>query len=292
MTDTITTLYADACAFTERLEQLLPGDQFDRASWQAMSGEPLDEARLWQRPVFDANFRGGQGDRICDGNEIWPSEWYAGVQGGPYGLANVGETVRPDVYVKTSRGLEIRAHRTPGTQPNEKGGWYSGHLQTVNRAGVGFAKRTGYFEARMQLPASVMAWPAFWLKPRSKWTNANAENLEIDVVEWYGQTRAAQLWSVCHVGDGPTRRYHEHTAVASVDLTAAVHSYGVLLDERWVTVYFDRAAICRHPLIDLYRTEWYPQLTLSVKGDELAVAVQAQDPMVLLVESVTVWGLA
>ena len=63
--------------------------------------------------------------------------------------------------------------------------WYSGHIQTVNKIGEGFAQRYGYFEARMAFEKAV-SWPAFWLytpKPTKGPAQARAE---IDVIEAYG----------------------------------------------------------------------------------------------------------
>lgn len=286
-------IHADLLALSSRVEALLPGDAFDRAQWEPLSSEPLDTSRL-DRPAFDSDFQTGEGTRILPGDSLLHAEWYAGAQGGPYGLANVGTAVREDVYVRTPAGLVIRAHRTPGTEPGQQGGWYSGHLQTVNIYGQGFARRTGYFEARMRFPASYLAWPAFWLKPRRKWTEPTAMNLEIDVVEWYGLRRPTLHDHVVHVGgtNGVPRRTREITTEQSADVTASVHAYGVLLDDRWIIIYIDRKAVARFPMIDLFRCEWYPQVTLGVKAPQDPTdAAQALDPMDLLVESVTVWGL-
>ena len=37
------------------------------------------------------------------------------------------------------------------------------NLSTVNSSGQGFAQTYGYFEADLELPNGIGAWPAFWL---------------------------------------------------------------------------------------------------------------------------------
>jgi beta-glucanase (GH16 family) len=187
--------------------------------------------------------------------------------------------------------LTISANQTPGGDPTKVGGWYSGHVQTVNTHGQGFAQRLGYFEARMVFPNSYMAWPAFWLKPRSKWLDLLALELEIDVVEWYGPNDAKRIHATLHQAGLP---HHGIQPGVDADLTADWHRYGVLLDEDWITIYVDRHAAARHPMPALHAAqEWYPQLTLSVNGhpNEVSHVAEALNPMRLHVSEVVVWSL-
>ena len=244
------------------------------------------------KPSFESQFPLGS---IVPGNSRQPAQWYAGAQGGPYGLANVGYSVRTDVYQPVrDGGLVLRANRTPGVSPDVVGGWYSGHLQTVNIFGEGFAQTYGYFEARMRFPLSYMAWPAFWLKHRAKWTNPDAMNVELDVIEWYGVNDPYAHHRTIHVGPGPggvpARQWHSSFERRAEDLTT-FHNYGVLLDRDWITIYVDRKAAARHPMVDEFRQPLYPQVTLSINGhpNELPHAAQAHDPMELHVGYVGVW---
>jgi hypothetical protein len=274
-----------------RLEKKEP-DAFDRSAWAPMSDEPLDLAGMAQ--TFESRFPPGS---IVPGNSHQPGPWYAGAQGGPYGLANVGTVVRADVYQPVSGGgLVLRANRTPGAAPDKVGGWYSGHLQTVNTYGEGFAQAYGYFEARMKFPASYMAWPSFWLKHRAKWTDPKAINIELDVIEWYGVNDPLGHHRTVHLGPGPggvpKRRWHPNFERRAEDLTSAFHNYGVRLDRDWMTIYVDRKAAARHPMLDEFRQPLYPQITLSVNGhrNELPHAAEAHNPMELQVEYVGVWA--
>ena len=63
--------------------------------------------------------------------------------------------------------------------------WYSGHIQTVNKIGEGFAQRYGYFEARMAFEKAV-SWPAFWLYTPKAYEGPGQARAEIDVIEAYG----------------------------------------------------------------------------------------------------------
>ena len=229
--------------------------------------------------------------RILPGNESGSTAWYAGAQGGPYGVAAVGYGPRDDVYLVSNGVLTIRAHAYTNPNGSRTGQWYSGHLQTVNTRGEGFAIQEGYFEARMKMPASLAAWPAFWLKPRIKWLDPGATNLELDVVEWYGGdwTRAHHT---VHLGDGAARRYWEDAATANVDLSKDWHTYGALLTADWFIVYVDRVEVARFPLLEVYRTEFYPQLTLSIQRNPQTgvVAPEAVSPMDLQVDYVRVYS--
>jgi hypothetical protein len=57
-----------------------------------------------------------------------------------------------------------------------------------------------------------------------------------------------------------------------------------LLDRDWITVYFDRLAIARHPMLDDYRQEMYPMLTLSIDGRSEQIAEIANVPSTLTLE--------
>lgn len=266
-------------------------DAFDQMSWTPMSGQPLNLTGM--RQTFESRFPSGS---IAPGDSRRPAHWYAGAQGGPYGLANVGYSVRPDVYQPVrDGGIVLRANRTPGVRPDVVGGWYSGHLQTVNIYGDGFAQAYGYFEARMRFPLSYMAWPAFWLKHRAKWLNPKAMNIELDVIEWYGVNDPYGHHRSVHLGPGPggvpARRWHASFQRRPEDLTT-FHYYGVRLDDDWITIYVDRKAAARHPMIDEYRQPLYPQITLSINDhrNELPHAAKAHNPMELRVDHVSVWA--
>jgi hypothetical protein len=58
---------------------------------------------------------------------------------------------------------------------NVDGTWYSGHIQTVNTFGHGFAQQYGYFEAKMAFDKAV-GWLAFWLYSQSAYKDTAQTN--------------------------------------------------------------------------------------------------------------------
>jgi hypothetical protein len=119
-------------------------------------------------------------------------------------------------------------------------------------------------------------------------------NVELDVIEWYGVNDPYAHHRTIHVGPGPggvpARQWHSSFERRAEDLTT-FHNYGVLLDRDWITIYVDRKAAARHPMVDEFRQPLYPQVTLSINGhpNELPHAAQAHDPMELHVGYVAVW---
>ena len=264
----------------------------ETAAWNRANGPPLSLAGyslVWS-DEFDSR-------RILAGNQSGSALWYAGAQGGPYGAAAVGYAPRDDVYLVSNGVLTIRAHANVDAQGARTGTWYSGHLQAVNTKGEGFAIQEGYFEARMKFPTSLGAWPAFWLKHRSKWLDPAATNVEVDVVEWYGGDWYGHH-HVVHLGQGATRKFWggyenvKDAAGKSVDLSQDWHTHGALITKDWIVIYLDRVEIGRFPMLDELRTPLYPQLTLSIlqQRETKAVSPEAVSPMDLQVDYVRVYA--
>ena len=61
--------------------------------------------------------------RILSGNESGSTLWYAGAQGGPYGVAAVGYSPRDDVYLVSNGVLTIRAHAYTAANGARTGDW-------------------------------------------------------------------------------------------------------------------------------------------------------------------------
>jgi hypothetical protein len=105
------------------------------------------------------------------------------------------------------------------------------------------------------------------------------------VMETYG--KSDQHHYTVHLGQGDSRVYHD-ASVPVAGLRNGFHTYGILLEPDWLTIYRDRKAIARHPMIESFRQEVYPQLTLSVDGRETG----GTNPMTLLIDYVRVWKKA
>jgi len=118
------------------------------------------------------------------------------------------------------------------------GVWCGGIIASADPKGGGFSQKFGYFEMRAKFPKSLGMWPAFWLLGQPSLTDKSKTNPEIDVVEWYGQLPYLVM-STLHLWP-PNGK---HTAVGDhinvTGLTEEFHSYGVLIDEKNITYYFD-----------------------------------------------------
>src|SRR5882762_775782 len=80
---------------------------------------------------------------------------------------------------------------------DREGRWSSGLIAAADATGAGTGTRYGYFEARMKMPPGPGTWPAFWLAALKPVAGSDG-NVEIDVVEYYGQFTDSYR-SVVHV---------------------------------------------------------------------------------------------
>ena len=116
-------------------------------------------------------------------------------------------------------------------------GWKAGILSTCDGKGGGFAQTYGYFEMRARFPKGPGVWPAFWMLQRDHLTDPRRPDVEIDVVEEYGNAPDA-IHATLHLWNpGDHRAYAQMEAVA--DTTADFHRYGLLWDARSIVWYFD-----------------------------------------------------
>lgn len=147
--------------------------------------------------------------------------------GGPGG-SNPGYTP----FSTSSSILTIAATKASSTGANDGGLPYnSGSLSSINS----FYMRYGYWECRMQVPAGVGLWPAFWLVS----VDGN-DNLEIDVMEQIGVN--TQIYNTVHyVTGGPGTDGGTATTVS--DTTTGFHTYGVDWEPTNTTFYFDGTQI-------------------------------------------------
>lgn len=104
----------------------------------------------------------------------------------------------------------------------------SGQVNTFNS----FSQTYGYFEMRAELPEGAGLWPAFWLLPEN-----NQWPPEIDVMENLGDNMN-KYYTTAH-----TAQTGQHTMsttnIATPDLSAGYHNYGVDWEADKITWYFD-----------------------------------------------------
>lgn len=131
--------------------------------------------------------------------------------------------------------------------------WESGLLSSIGTDGQGFAQKFGYFEMRAKFPAGHAVWPAFWLFTKTRVTHPNdlsIMNVEIDVVEYYGQ-RPDRYSATIHrwdrdLSDG-NQSTHSHAYVFRDDMTDDFHTYGLLIEDDFITFYYDGVEVRKSP---------------------------------------------
>lgn len=184
--------------------------------------------------------------------------------------------------------------------------WYSGHIQTVNTWGNGFSQACPvggacYFESRMAFH-NTNGWPAFWTYTPYSGQDTTKSLLENDIMECYGSgvTSPKQLHTSLHrhpalrpqQGNQPTGTSGVPGASKApsnvVTMTVSpwnvptlfdgtgtppgvcapgtFHTYGMMIDATWITMYFDGLVVSRYPTFSEALGEQY-----------LLVSLQAQD---------------
>lgn len=255
-------------------------DAWTLTAWtNAFRGTPLNLTNMvltFDEPFSDVS-------TITDGI-TGAGPWYAPARPDNTSLAKFQSPLTdPTIFTVVDEKLKIRMYNT-GTE------WRSGHLQTVNLNGSGFAQAYGYFEARIALDANV-SWPAFWLYTRNRYTDAYAPRCEIDF-EAYGDnvTSQSQHHSTVHRWPGlrvlPGYR-PDHTSRADITtlnvanwgsnvnmFSGAFHTYGFLITPDWIIIYVDRVELKRIQTPGEGNQEFYMLLSLQMQDGFVAQAVE------------------
>ena len=175
---------------------------------------------------------------------------------------------------------------TPGvltiTMQKVNTSWYSGHIQTVNKIGEGFAQRYGYFEARMAFEKAV-SWPAFWLYTPKAYEGPSQARAEIDVVEAYGNAdydgyhmavHRHALDSEIHKGNYSGLSSTQNMAIWGWNdmFDGQFHRYGCLVTPHWITIYLDGKELSRFPTFPEAKLPLYMRVTLAMQDEFVASA--------------------
>jgi hypothetical protein len=183
------------------------------------------------------------------------------------------------------RHLAIRAEKRAD-------GWTSGLMQTVDSHGHGFAQTYGYFEMRARLPDGPGTWPAFWLLTQQAFTDQTLPRGEIDVLEQYGRRpdrlhMAVHLWPAYADNSGGIADLWTLSKRADLrGMGRGFHRWGVLIEPRWTTFYYDGRALSRYPTLPAYRTPMYLLVNLAMHKRDLEAA---SGPYDMTVDYVRVW---
>ena len=164
----------------------------------------------------------------------------------------------PDFPFKTvSAILRIEARK------DGAGHWRSGLISSRDHdgpGGAGCAQRYGYFESETTRPTGTGVWPGFWLVGITPQPRA-----EIDVFEYYGNAPNSYHANV-HVWADGAGRFGDGTIVPIPAGSAfdQFNRYGVLIDEAWVTFYFNRHQVWRTPTRPEFRQPMYMLANLAL----------------------------
>lgn len=186
------------------------------------------------------------------------SKWIAHTPwAGDFGDAAFADPMPGFPFATASGMLRIEARK------GLDGKWQSGLISSRDKdgaAGHGFAQKYGYFEIDAKLPLGTGVWPGFWLvgieaKPRA----------EIDVFEYYGNAPRSYHANV-HVWADDDRKFGDGKVVTLPADAAAdrFNRYGVRIDAKWVTFFFNRKEVWRSPTRPEYRQPMYMLANLAL----------------------------
>jgi len=218
------------------------------------TSDTIDPAKF--RLTFDENFK------TLDVSAWGPgTRWIAHTPwSGDFGDAEFDGPGPNGPFSITSSGLEITARQ------DAHGRWHSGLLSSMDPIGptqTGFAQRYGYFEMSAKFPDGPGVWPAFWLISKDR----RYGTAEFDVVEFYGAfnnkfNAAIHLWGNNHNSYGSGQA----VTVSPGILSRQYNTYGVLISERVIKVYFNRQEIWSTPTPPEFRTPMYILVDLALGG--------------------------
>ena len=151
----------------------------------------------------------------------------------------------------------------------EDGRWRSGLLSAVDPNGNGFKQQYGYFECRAKFPQGPGTWPAFWLMGLKSLKGLPGNtgprvNPEIDVVEHYGHWPWRYHYVLHQWGRGGAESKHEGQRFVVFGMEEDFHTYGVMIDEQDVILYFDGVELHRQKTPESVKTPLFPLVNLAL----------------------------
>lgn len=152
----------------------------------------------------------------------------------------------------------------------DDGRWRSGMLSSRDVCNSGWSQLYGYFEIRAKLPDAPGFWPAFWLIGVNP--NANTGTSEIDVFEYYSARPGSfSMGVIKHPGLVDTNKRvsgYQHE-VAPGTLTENFNIYGVEIDPKETTFYFNREEVFSIPTEAEFRQPFYPLVSMAVIANDV-----------------------
>jgi hypothetical protein len=240
------------------------------------------------RPVLIENFdeETAPNRRIesISSSRIGPARWTAHTPwSGDFGDARFADP-EPGGPFKIKDGiLSITASK------DRDGRWTSGLIAAADARGVGAGTRYGYFEARMKMPPGPGTWPAFWLAAL-KPVEQRDGNVEIDVIEYYGQFTSAYQ-AVVHVWFAEAAKNRGNNLKIDVpdgSLVEDYHTFGVDVSPQAIVFFRDGKPVWSQPTPPELTGPLYPLVNLAL-GSGWPID-KTPNPSTLLVDYVHVYG--
>jgi len=261
------------------------GPSSDVAWTEAYAGTPLDMSAL--APSFGDEFNSVRTIGVDGGGRPWSAPVHAKV-----GFAEfLGPDAPKSPFSANDGVLRIR-------MSTERGAWQTGHMQTSDSRGEGFAQQYGYFEmrARMPPPGTYGAWPAFWLYSQALYTDPKATKAEIDVIEYYPAEDSTGHHATLHLrpaDDYQVGQVSQHWQKGEYNRIPALadggwHTYGALVTQDLIIIYFDGLEQKRIPTVKEYRVPLYMLVSLQGLPEQ---ASSARSPIDLYVDYVRAYKL-
>lgn len=142
-----------------------------------------------------------------------------------------GQAVPIDPFSVKNGALVITAAPTPANELTALSGYKftSGLLSTRDS----FTQTYGYFEAKIQVPSTPGAWPAFWLY------SANGSKAEIDIMESHGGNN----WTATTHDYATGSDVSAGSSIYTPGLSASPHVFGLLWTPSTITWFLDGVAV-------------------------------------------------
>lgn len=243
------------------------------------SSSPSSQTGCEMRPVLIEDF-----DTLSVSvNKIGPARWTAHTPwSGDFGDALFIDAEPNGPFSVRDGILSITARK------DQNGKWTSGLLAAADPSGAGYGAQYGYFEARMKMPPGPGTWPAFWLAALKPVATSDA-NVEIDVIEYYGQFTNAYRWAL-HVWYKDTSKYRatgDKVDVADSSLVNDFHTYGVDISPQRIIYFIDGRQVANQPTPAELTSKMYPLINLAL-GSGWPID-KTPNPSTLLVDYVHVY---
>jgi hypothetical protein len=145
------------------------------------------------------------------------------------------------------------------------GRWRGGLLSSVDSKGQGFSQKFGYFEMKAKFPKSLGMWPAFWLMGVKGISDKSIANPEVDVVEQYG-SMPNTLMATLHTWGPGDRHWGEGDGFFVPGMTDDFHTYGALVEEKEIVIYFDGVELWRQKTAPEFKVPLYIMVDLAMGG--------------------------